>query len=498
MKYKTNRIILYILIVFLPIALLTGYFSIRIFHLDSLERQEEAKRMAEIHEDNWNQFIEQTDTIQDILSLSIISVKESVDQVDSLLQKGTRLDPRYAGMFLLDQNGRVIHGDDSLLLNTSLNSQLYIKEVLATKDTIISDQPEKFKNGQNVIGIAKPIIENDAVVFVIVSYFKPDYIKNVMQTTFPNKHFIITNSKKEMVMEINAPGNKTESETFFTLAIDRIPWEVHVSIPPANHTKLLNMIIGIGMISAIFFNLIYFLAVFMMQRRIAVREKKQNDLQKLELLGTFAASIAHEIRNPLTGIKGLIQLLNENHRSDKEKAYFSIIDQEINRINEIVNEFLILGKPSIVKTDIIDLNNIIKELIPLIEYEAKKSNHTLTTLFPEETLYIEGSKDQMKQVLLNITKNALESMTENGAVTIKLQAVVNEVYLSVTDTGHGISPKQMKKIFTPFYTSKETGTGLGLIICKRIIEARNGKIEIKSELNKGTTITIRLPIANYN
>ena len=140
------------------------------------------------------------------------------------------------------------------------------------------------------------------------------------------------------------------------------------------------------------------------------------------------------------------------------------------------------------------MRNIITELVPLIEYEAGKDKHQLNILIPEEPLYIEAPKDQIKQVLLNISKNALESMTNNGRITIHLQKSSNEVCLSVTDTGQGISPKQMKKIFNPFYTSKETGTGLGLLICKRIIESIDGTIEIKSKLNEGTTVTIKLPI----
>ena len=100
----------------------------------------------------------------------------------------------------------------------------------------------------------------------------------------------------------------------------------------------------------------------------------------------------------------------------------------------------------------------------------------------------------MKQVILNITKNAIEAMSEKGIVTISLLRITNEVHLSISDTGSGITPKQMKKIFHPFYTSKNSGTGLGLVICKRIIESFNGKIEIMSDKNEGTTVHIKLPL----
>lgn len=495
MKYLTNKIILYILIVVLPLVLFTGYFSIEIYHRDSLERNNEAKRVAEIHEENWNEFIEQTVTILDMLSLTIHSVQDSPEEIDSLLQKGTGLDPRYAGMFLLDTDGNVINGDKSLLVHSNLGNQSYIQEVLRTKDVIISDQPEIFAKGQNVVGIAQPVLDHQQhILFVVVAYLKTDYIKSILQTMFPNKHYHITNSKNEIVIEGNPSETDQENQLFYTLSIDRIPWEIQVAIHPINHQKLLKIILSFVVILAIFFHSIYFLANYFIQQRRTKKEKKQNDLQKLELLGTFSASLAHEIRNPLTGIKGLVQLLSETHRDEKDQTFFSIIDKELNRINEIVNEFLILGKPSPVKTDKIDMRNIITELVPLIEYEASRNKHKLNILIPEDPLYIKASKDQMKQVLLNISKNALESMTKNGAITIELQQVCNEVCLSVSDKGHGISPKQMKRIFQPFYTSKETGTGLGLVICKRIIESMDGKIELKSKLNEGTTIMIKLPI----
>ena len=155
---------------------------------------------------------------------------------------------------------------------------------------------------------------------------------------------------------------------------------------------------------------------------------------------------------------------------------------------------MILGKPSAVKTEIFDARNIIFGLVPLIEYEAKRNQHQLSLKVSDDPLYIKSSKDQMKQVILNITKNAIEAMNEKGSITISLHQITNEVHLSISDTGSGITPKQMKKIFHPFYTSKNSGTGLGLVICKRIIESFNGKIEIMSDKNKGTTVHIKLPL----
>ena len=494
MNYLTNRSLLYIIIVIFPIFFITGYYTIELYHNDKLERNQDAQRIARIHEENWNNFIEQTVTILDMLSMSISAVQETPDKMEYLLNKGTQSDPRYAGMFLLDSSGNVINGDRSLLLETNLSKESFIQEVFRTKDIIISDKSAILVNGQKVIGIARPVLDaNQNLNYIIVAYFKADYIKNLIRTTFPTEHYRITNSKNETIMEINAALN-SDTKNIYTISIDRIPWEIHVSIPKSYHTKLQTMIIQFCILMVILFHSFFFVVNYFIQQKKAEKEKKQNDLQKLELIGTLAASLAHEIRNPLTGIKGLIQLLGETHTDEKDQKYFSVIGQEINRINEIVSEFLILGKPSAVKTDLIDLRDIITELIPLIDYEAKRNQHHLSIILPDDPIYIKGSKDQMKQVVLNITKNAIEAMKEKGIITIMLEVVENKAQLSISDTGQGISPKQMKRIFNPFYTSKETGTGLGLVICKRIIESNDGHIEIKSKLNKGTIVIIQLPI----
>ncbi|UQX56427.1 ATP-binding protein [Cytobacillus pseudoceanisediminis] len=213
-------------------------------------------------------------------------------------------------------------------------------------------------------------------------------------------------------------------------------------------------------------------------------------------MGTLAASTAHEIRNPLTGIKGLIQLLSEKYTNTHDQYYFSVINDEISRINEIVSEFLILGKPAAQKMETLDLRNIIKELEPLIFSEANLHNVTFESAISDEPVMVECTKDQMKQVILNLTKNAFESMEGGGKLTIKLNKMHSKCQLKIADTGSGISEDEIEKIFHPFYTSKETGTGLGLVVCRRILHSFGGEIFITSKETKGTHVDIFLPIKN--
>lgn len=222
----------------------------------------------------------------------------------------------------------------------------------------------------------------------------------------------------------------------------------------------------------------------------------QNEVQKLELVGTLAASTAHEIRNPLTGIKGLVTLLSEKHKEEEDQFYFSIIQKEIQRINEIVSEFLILGKPTSVKQHTYDLKDIVKEVSLIIQSEANLHGIQFITVMEDKNIPIRCSKDHIKQVILNITKNAFDAMKQGDTLTIEVGARNDKAQVRITDTGIGMPEEVKKKIFDPFFTNKETGTGLGLVVCKRIMDMYDGDISITSTEGKGTVVHIFLPLAS--
>ncbi|WP_071395519.1 PAS domain-containing sensor histidine kinase [Bacillus tuaregi] len=496
MKNRSIVTLLYIMIVMLPVLSMSFFYSKELKQKDEAERIDHAKWVANIHEEHWNTLISESVTIMDMLSVTAASIQEYPNQLDAILYKANQSDPRYGGIYLLDAMGNVIAGNTLLLSEQNLAAQPYIQEVIASKDTIISDQNEILTNGQNVVGIAKPVLsDNQKLLFIIVAYLKVGYIQNVTEMLTPEDQFFITNSDNKKIMRVIGNESISMTDKYYSLPIERIPWEIHVVIQEANKQLLRWKMINFALMILVICHIVYLLTYYLLKRRQVIKQKKENDLHKLELVGTFAASIAHEIRNPLTGIKGLVQLLSEKYTSEKDLTYFSVINQEINRINEIVSEFLVLGKPSVIKTESTKINEILTELVPLIDYEAKRYHHECKFLIPDNPIFVHCSKDQMKQVLLNICKNAIESMQTRGQLTINLQLKNNACQLLISDTGMGISAKEMKKIFKPFYTSKETGTGLGLVVCKRIIDSFGGEITFDSKVNKGTTVTISLPVS---
>ena len=236
----------------------------------------------------------------------------------------------------------------------------------------------------------------------------------------------------------------------------------------------------------------YCIAVF---RDITERTKYEEQLRKSDMLnvvGELAAGIAHEIRNPLTSLKGFIQLLNGS--VEGYSIYFNIIMSELNRIESIVSEFLYLANPQAVQYKMSNVVKIMEETIELMKAQAIMENVQFQTHFQSSSYLVYCEPNQIKQVFINIVKNAMEVMSKKGGfVTITIREEEDYVCISIKDEGHGVSEETLKKFGQPFFTTKEKGTGLGLMVSYKIIREHKGLIEVESELGKGTTFHIYLP-----
>ncbi|MGA5688009.1 ATP-binding protein [Cytobacillus pseudoceanisediminis] len=498
MKSRKRNLLLYLIAVIIPTLAGSIFFFMDSVKQNDEERLEEAKWIGSIHQRSWDQFISETVTTLDMLSLTAGSADTPSDKLEPLLQKANQLDPRYGGIYLLNPSGKVLTGSNQFLANSDLSNKKYLKEVSRTKDIVISNSPETLTNGQTVVGIGKPVFnDNGDVISIIVAHMRVDYVQNIMRLLTPEARLSVLNSERETIMDINMNGDSSfSSQNSISIPIDRLPWSVKVELPPRDMLAIVKDAFKAILILMIISHILFLFIKYLRLKKQNEEEKKENELQKLELVGTLAASTAHEIRNPLTGIKGLIQLLSEKYTNTHDQYYFSVINDEISRINEIVSEFLILGKPAAQKMETLDLRNIIKELEPLILSEANLHNVTFESAISVEPVMVECTKDQMKQVILNLTKNAFESMDGGGKLTIKLNKMHSKCQLKIADTGSGISEDEIEKIFHPFYTSKETGTGLGLVVCRRILHSFGGEIFITSKETKGTHVDIFLPIKN--
>lgn len=227
---------------------------------------------------------------------------------------------------------------------------------------------------------------------------------------------------------------------------------------------------------------------------VEMLRRKLDHTGSLSTVGQMAASIAHEIRNPMTTLKGFVQLMEVTATGDTAK-YLSVVDDELKRMEAILNEMLMLSKPSEEKISEFSLGVLITKVLEIMKPKAMfESIHIDWHDASFCDSMIHSNADKIKQVLLNIFKNAFEAMEPGGILTLKLEKAEGTSFsLSVRDTGKGMSPLQIKNMFMPFFTSKPEGTGLGLPFVLKTMEDLGGAVAVSSEVNKGTTFTLAFP-----
>ncbi|NGP60710.1 ATP-binding protein [Paenibacillus thiaminolyticus] len=226
-------------------------------------------------------------------------------------------------------------------------------------------------------------------------------------------------------------------------------------------------------------------------------EEQVQRSDRLAMIGQIAAGTAHEIRNPLTSIKGFLQMFKKKlgeHGMIKEVHYTDIMLTEINRINELVGEFLLLSKPKHLTIERVNLHQVLGEILPIIQNEAVLHAVQVNYKADEPLPLIIGDRELLKQVFINIAKNGIEAMSEGGVlnVTARRDDEIKRVLIEIQDSGPGIPCYIIDKIFDPFFTTKANGTGLGLSVCQRIIHDLGGSIRVSSK-GYGTTFTLYFP-----
>ncbi|MBY6037902.1 PAS domain S-box protein [Fictibacillus nanhaiensis] len=223
-------------------------------------------------------------------------------------------------------------------------------------------------------------------------------------------------------------------------------------------------------------------------------EQKLLKAETLNVVGELAAGVAHEIRNPLTSLKGFVQLI-QNQTNDYNQ-YLSIILSEVDRIEHIIKEFLVLSKSNTQNFDLASAEEIIKDTVDLLNTQAIIKNIEIRTEFEEQLPLIYCDPMQLKQVFINFIKNAIEASSIGMYVEVKMRMSADHEYvqIQIRDFGCGMDEAILKKIGKPFFTTKNEGTGLGLMVSNNIIKHHNGKIDVKSEKGKGTNFLISLPV----
>lgn len=228
-----------------------------------------------------------------------------------------------------------------------------------------------------------------------------------------------------------------------------------------------------------------------------ITDRIENDaalrnLDRLSIIGQLAAGVGHEIRNPLTSLKGFSKLLKSTVFNEKQVEYLNIITDELDRIDKIVNEFMSLAKPQAIQYEHASLTAILNSTVNVLQPQAILENVQVHIEYRQnENVHLLCSPNQLKQVFVNILKNAIEAMPAGGKVSIHIKKLKNKrVLICFKDEGSGIDGELLQYLGTPFYTTKDKGIGLGLTVSNKIIQEHKGTMKIESQQGMGTTVKI--------
>ena len=228
-------------------------------------------------------------------------------------------------------------------------------------------------------------------------------------------------------------------------------------------------------------------------------EIKNRKIEKLATIGNLATGIAHEVRNPLSSIKGYVTYfatLFEENSENKKSAI--LMAGEVDRVNRVISELLEFARPSNLAFKETDLKTLIEHSIKIVARDAKYAGVIISMDLPSDTLKMHVDSDKLLQVMLNLYINAIQSIKKDGKLKVRLKNFEGGIRINIKDTGVGIPIEDWEKIFDPYYTTKKSGTGLGLAIARKIIDDHDGSISVKSKPNQGTVFSIILPLKDHN
>jgi two-component system sporulation sensor kinase B len=288
--------------------------------------------------------------------------------------------------------------------------------------------------------------------------------------------------------------SKKDKLIFVSLVFGANTFLVLLTLFTTDHMEQIHFMVGFYIITWICLMMVVFV-IENVNQQMEIREKLQKD-EKLNVISQLAASVAHEVRNPLTSVRGFLQLISdaENLKSS-QKNYIEIAISELDHAQVIINDYLSLAKPNTECLSSINISDEVKKTIALMTSYSNIQNITIETDI-KDSLYIKGNKSEIKQVLVNIIKNGIEAMNTGGSLKVNTFEKQSVVYIEIIDSGKGMTKSQLKKLGTPFYTTKEKGTGVGLTISFQLIQAMKGRITVESEQGNGTTFTLEFPSIN--
>ncbi len=302
-------------------------------------------------------------------------------------------------------------------------------------------------------------------------------------------------------------ASKSISASRITLGTGERAYEFYAPLYLGKNTYVLRLVLHTYRSDAVIrrarFNMVILLGLLaagwllgLILYRFAVREERhQAEMarrERLAQMGEMGAMLAHEIRNPLAGIKGYAQIIEKKPCEERNAGFAHRMVAEVQRLERLVTDLLAYSRGDNASMSPVDVGELVANTVSLVRSEAEQQNVSVSG-GSAGRIRVAGNRDRLGQVLINLAKNALQAMPEGGNLDITADVSRRNVIITVKDSGHGISPADLSRIFEPFFTTKARGTGLGLALCKKTVEEHGGEIRVASEEGKGTSVSIILP-----
>jgi signal transduction histidine kinase len=217
--------------------------------------------------------------------------------------------------------------------------------------------------------------------------------------------------------------------------------------------------------------------------------------EKQAAFGLLAAGIAHEVGNPLAAISSLVQLLNRRNIEPETREKLQLVDDQLRRIQRTLRELVDFSRPVVHERSLCDLHSVLDAALNIAKYYKRRKGKQIVTHYVDGLPPLMIVRDQLVQVFLNLILNAMDATEEGGTIEIRTSVADGELRIDIADDGQGIAPEHRGRVFLPYFTTKETGTGLGLFVCRNIVEQNEGRIELSTTSPDGTTFTVRLNLA---
>ncbi|RDU36008.1 sporulation kinase [Neobacillus piezotolerans] len=293
---------------------------------------------------------------------------------------------------------------------------------------------------------------------------------------------------------------RDHSLRFKVIAISTVHWIITFSreiwLIVTKHTNEIGLVFIFSFIA--WLTLMSVVFIFENLKKQMEMEEKVHRAERYNVIGQLAASVAHEVRNPMTAVRGFLQLMKkDDNLTDSQRRYIDISIEELNHSQAILSEYLSLAKPANTDLGILDLQYELHKIIELMKSYTNLQTISITSSI-EEGIFIKADSSEIKQVFVNLIKNSIEAIGSKGEINVKAWKKGTHIIVTIEDNGAGMSEEQIRYLGTPFYSTKDKGTGVGLSVSYKIIHSIKGTIKVESKLGQGTKFIIQLPAYRAN